>query len=204
KKGLDTLLRALSILGDDFHWHLIHVGSGGQLWRLRRLAKTLRISDHVTWLGAQSQDVVFDLYRQADLFILPCRRASNGDRDGVPNVLVEASSQRLPCISTTMPGVLELLRNEESAVLVPPNDSVALASAIRRLAADPDFRQRLARSAERRIRRDFDYRSGIAFLATLLRQGNVACQTRLAEGISSAGADRSNREGTIDQRETAP
>ena len=69
----------------------------------------------------------------------PCRTAWNGDRDGVPNVLVEASSQRLPCISTTVPGVLELLSNEESAILVPPDDTIALASAIKRLAADPAF-----------------------------------------------------------------
>jgi glycosyltransferase involved in cell wall biosynthesis len=169
KKGLDILLRALSIVGDDLHWRLVHVGGGGQLWRLRRLARTLKISDRITWLGSRSQDEVFGLYRQADLFILPCRTARNGDRDGVPNVLVEASSQRLPCISTTVPGVQELLRNEESAILVPPDDSAALASAIKRLAADLDFRHRLAGSAEQRVRRDFDHRSSIAFLTTLLK-----------------------------------
>ena len=117
---------------------------------------------------------MFGFYRQADLFVLPCRTAWNGDRDGVPNVLVEASSQRLPCISTTVPGVLELLSNEESAILVPPDDTIALASAIKRLAADPAFRERLARSAEQRVRQDFDYRSSIDFLLGLLQHGHEA------------------------------
>jgi glycosyltransferase involved in cell wall biosynthesis len=168
KKGLDILLRALSALGGDLHWRLVHVGGGDQLSSLRRLARALSISDRITWLGTRSQDEVFGLYSQADLFVLPCRTARNGDRDGVPNVLVEASSQRLPCISTTVPGVLELLSNEESAILVPPDDAIALASAIKRMAADPAFRERLARSAEQRVRQDFDYRSSIAFLLGLL------------------------------------
>jgi glycosyltransferase involved in cell wall biosynthesis len=174
KKGLDVLLRALSTLGKDLHWRLVHVGGGGQLSSLQRLARALAISDRITWLGTRSQDDVFGFYRQADLFVLPCRTAWNGDRDGVPNVLVEASSQRLPCISTTVPGVLELLSNEESAILVPPDDTIALASAIRRLAADPAFRGRLARSAEQRVRQDFDYRSSIAFLLGLLERGHEA------------------------------
>jgi glycosyltransferase involved in cell wall biosynthesis len=179
KKGLDILLRALASLGDDFHWRLVHVGAGGQLLSLQRQASALKIGDRITWLGSRSQDEVFDLYRQADLFVLPCRTARNGDRDGVPNVLVEASSQRLPCISTTVPGVLELLRNEESAILVPPNDSAALAFAIKRLAADPDLRDRLARSAEHRVRQNFDYRSSIAFLIDLLRQENDTGQSAM-------------------------
>lgn len=174
KKGLDVLLRALSTLDEDFHWRLIHVGGGGQLSSLQRLARTLAISDRITWLGTRSQDEVLGFYRQADLFVLPCRTARNGDRDGVPNVLVEASSQRLPCISTTVPGVLELLRNEESALLVPPDDTITLASAIKRLAADPAFRGRLARSAERRVRQDFDYSSSITFLVGLLERGHEA------------------------------
>jgi glycosyltransferase involved in cell wall biosynthesis len=171
KKGLDTLLHALSILADDLHWHLVHVGAGDHLSALRRLAQTMKIGDRITWLGSRSPDEVLGLYRNADLFVLPCRTAPNGDRDGVPNVLVEASSQRLACISTTVPGVLELLTDEESAVLVPPNDPRALASAIKRLAADPGFRNRLSRSAENRVRRDFDYRSSITLLLGLLNQG---------------------------------
>jgi glycosyltransferase involved in cell wall biosynthesis len=171
KKGLDVLLRALSTLGGDFHWRLTHVGGGDQLSSLQRLARSLAISDRINWLGTRSQDEVFDFYRQADLFVLPCRTARNGDRDGVPNVLVEASSQRLPCISTAVPGVLEFLSNEESALLVPPDDTTALASAIRRLAIDPAFRARLARSAEQRVRQDFDYRSSVTFLLDLFEAG---------------------------------
>lgn len=172
KKGLDTLLQALSTIKDDLHWHLFHVGVGAQLPALRRQARALKIDNRISWLGSKSQDELFGLYRQADLFVLPCQTARNGDRDGVPNVLLEASSQRLACISTAVPGVLELLTNEESAILVRACDPAALAAAIKRLAADPKFRERLARSAEQRVRQNFDYLTSINFLFHLLEHGH--------------------------------
>jgi glycosyltransferase involved in cell wall biosynthesis len=107
-------------VGADLHWHLVHIGGGDEISSLQRLARSPAMSDCITWLGTSLPDAVFGFYRQAELFVLPCRTARNGDRDGVPNVLVEASSQRLNCILTTVPAVLELLSHEESAILFPP------------------------------------------------------------------------------------
>ena len=84
----------------------------------------------------------------ADIFALACRIAADGDRDGLPNVLVEASSQRLACVSTNISGVPELLTHGETGLLVPPEDPAALALALERAIRDPALR-----SAPRRRRR---------------------------------------------------
>ncbi|MGO8658038.1 glycosyltransferase, partial [Rhizobium ruizarguesonis] len=82
------------------HWRMDHIGGGEELAKLKALASELSISGRIVWKGAMAQEDVLDHYRRADLFALACRIADNGDRDGLPNVLVEASSQRLVCVST--------------------------------------------------------------------------------------------------------
>jgi glycosyltransferase involved in cell wall biosynthesis len=110
---------------------------------------------------------VLGAYRRADLFVLPCRIARSGDRDGLPNVLVEAQSQKLACLSTEVGGVPELIENGETGVLVPPDDSRALADALMRLIEDPQTRRRLGEAGEDRVRRHFDQRGGITQLAEI-------------------------------------
>ncbi len=96
----------------------------------------------VDWRGAQDQEAVLAAYRAADLFVLPCRIAADGDRDGLPNVLVEAQSQGLACLSTDVSGVTELIQAERTGVIVPPEDVGALAAALLRLIGDPVLRAR--------------------------------------------------------------
>jgi glycosyltransferase involved in cell wall biosynthesis len=96
--------------------------------------------------------------------------AADGDRDGVPNVLVEAGSQRLACVSTTVSGVPELVKDGETGVLVPPDDPAALAQAIEKLGRDPALRSRLGAAAERRVRREFDHRASVSFLMRLFAE----------------------------------
>jgi glycosyltransferase involved in cell wall biosynthesis len=110
---------------------------------------------------------VLDHYRRADLFALACRIAANGDRDGLPNVLVEASSQRLVCLSTEVSGVPELLKNGENGLVVPPEDPALLASALEAAIRDPALRKRLGDAAESQVREHFDYHSSIRQLTGL-------------------------------------
>jgi glycosyltransferase involved in cell wall biosynthesis len=110
---------------------------------------------------------VLDHYRRADIFALACRIAANGDRDGLPNVLVEASSQRLPCISTSVSGVPELLVDGENGLLVLPDDPAALANALEMAIRNPALRQRLGDAAEMRVRGHFDYNASITQLSQL-------------------------------------
>jgi glycosyltransferase involved in cell wall biosynthesis len=167
KKGYDVLLEALALLPDDLHWRFEHIGGGELLGNLQEQAEALAIADRVTWKGALAQDEVLDTYRQADLFALACRIGANGDRDGLPNVLVEASSQRLACVSTNISGVPELLSDGENGLLVPPEDPRALAAALERAIRDPALRERLGAAAEQKVRTAFDYHSSVRQLTKL-------------------------------------
>lgn len=166
KKGLDDLLAALARLPPDLDWRLVHVGGGGALASLRRDAERLGIAQRVQWLGPQPQEQVIEQYRCADLFVLPCRVAADGDRDGLPNVLMEAQSQRLACVSTRLSGVPELILDGVTGLLVEPRDVAALSAAIGRLLADPELRQRLAEAGYRRVRGQFRMDAGISELVT--------------------------------------
>ncbi|KXF74914.1 colanic acid biosynthesis glycosyltransferase WcaL [Paramesorhizobium deserti] len=170
KKGFDTLLQALALLPRDLAWRFEHVGGGDQLNRLKGFAQKLGIASRVSWNGALAQEDVLQLYRSADIFTLACRIASDGDRDGLPNVLVEAASQRLPCVSTNVSGIPELLTDGETGVLVPPDDPKALARALEYVIRDPTLRVRLGDAAERRVRVHFDHQSSIGQLKNLFEQ----------------------------------
>ncbi|CCM79373.1 putative glycosyl transferase [Rhizobium mesoamericanum STM3625] len=170
KKGYETLLRALALLPRELNWRFEHIGGGDKLPKLRALAAELNISDRISWKGALAQEDVLDHYRRADAFALACRIASNGDRDGLPNVLVEASSQRLPCVSTAVSGVPELLVDGENGMVVPPQDPVAFAGALETMIRDPALRLRLGDAAERRVREHFDHEASIGQLGRLFEE----------------------------------
>ncbi|MGE5442635.1 MAG: glycosyltransferase, partial [Bacteroidota bacterium] len=112
-----------------------------------------------------SQQDVLRAYRAADLFVLACRIAEDGDRDGLPNVLMEAQSQRLACISTTVSAIPELIDDGETGLLVPPDDPAGLARAMERLIRFPDLRVLLGAAGMRRVRSRFSLERGIDRLA---------------------------------------
>lgn len=164
KKGYEDLLRALSGLPADLHWRFRHVGGGPLRSRLLHLARDLGVADRVTWLGAEPQGVVLTELRQADLFVLASRIAKDGDRDGLPNVLMEAASQELASVATRVSGIPELIEDGVTGVLVAPNDGTALSQALDDLIRDPARRLRLGRAARARLERDFASAPGIARL----------------------------------------
>jgi glycosyltransferase involved in cell wall biosynthesis len=167
KKGFDRLLDALAQLPPDLSWRFTHVGGGDHLVALKAQAQRLGIADRITWRGALAQADVLEAYRNADLFILPSRIATDGDRDGLPNVLVEAQSQRLACISTAVSAIPEFIEDGRTGCLVPPDDVEALAGSITVLAGDPERRARLGAAGERRVRDHFDAEHGLAQLVAL-------------------------------------
>ncbi len=171
KKGYDTLLKALALLPHDLAWRFEHTGGGEKLPELKALASSLGIAERIHWKGALAQEEVLEHYRRADLFALACRIANDGDRDGLPNVLVEASSQRLPCISTTVSGIPELITHGENGLLVEPDQPEALAKVLQAAIRNPELRHRLGYAAEHRVRAHFDHRSSIGQLVQLFEQG---------------------------------
>lgn len=157
KKGYDDLIAALAQLPGNMHWHLDHIGGGPRLQRLQAAARTAGIEDRITWHGPQAHDKVLAAYRRADLFVLASRIAGDGDRDGLPNVLMEAQSQGLACIATAISAIPELIRDQETGLLVPERDPAALAAALAALIANPDRRNRLGRAGQQRIRAAFSH-----------------------------------------------
>lgn len=167
KKGYDVLLKALAKLPPDLHWHFTHIGGGDELSKLKALADELGLQKRLTWKGALDQRDVLEHYRTSDLFALACRVTSDGDRDGLPNVMVEAASQGLPVVSTTVSGIVELFENETNSLLVESEDIDQLAGALDRMIRDPALRDRLSTTAEAKVRSEFDYHNSIRDLDRL-------------------------------------
>jgi len=157
KKGYEILLDALARLPDGLSWRLVHIGGGPLRAALTARADMLGIAGRISWLGAQPQRKVLEQYRAADVFVLASRIASDGDRDGLPNVLMEAQSQGLACLSTRVSAIAELILDDGTGILVDPSDPGALADALQRVIVSPELRARLGSAGMKRARALFDH-----------------------------------------------
>jgi glycosyltransferase involved in cell wall biosynthesis len=170
KKGYADVLQALALLPKEAGWRFHHIGGGPLLEDLKSLADTLQIADRITWQGAAPQEQVLEAYRAADIFVLASCIAEDGDRDGLPNVLMEAQSQRLAVVATNLPGIAELILPGETGLLVPPNAPETLSGALLSLMRDPTLRARLAEAGFERVRRNFSLERGIDDLERRFRE----------------------------------
>ena len=173
KKGYDDLLQALAMLPAGANWRLTQIGGGELAKPLAQTAVRLGLADRIDWLGARPQGQVIEALRAADLFVLACREGDGGDRDGLPNVLMEAATQGLPILSTDFAGVPEFVTDGVEGLLVPPQDPAALAAALTRLIGEPALRLRLGAAAHARVTGDFSAGAGIGRIAALLTQDGV-------------------------------
>ncbi|MXQ12858.1 glycosyltransferase [Microvirga makkahensis] len=169
KKGYGDLIQALAALPGDLHWRFAHVGGGELLAGFKKQAQQAGIADRVAFLGAKAQPDIIALLREADLFVLPSRKAASGDRDGLPNVIMEAASQRLAIVATDFAGIPEFIRSGVEGELVPPGDWEALSNALNLLAREPERRKILGEAAYRRLRQDFSMEGGIDVLESRFR-----------------------------------
>lgn len=183
KKGLDTLLQALAALPKTLHWHFTHIGGGGELDTLQKMADTLGIAEHVTWLGAVTQSVVLEHYQRADLFALACRITEDGDRDGLPNVLVESASQGLPCVTTHISAIPEAFEHQRDALLVEPDNVEALRDALELAITNPTLRWELGQAAATNVRTRFDHHTSIAQLLELFAGVEVESEQVKAKNV---------------------
>lgn len=175
KKGLGDLLAAADILRHRGRVFRLEIIGGGPLREpLKAQAKRLGLADRVRLPGAQAHDVVCLAYHRASVFVLPCVVASNGDRDGIPNVLLEAMASGVPVLSTPVSGIPELIESGRDGLLVPPNDPAALAEAIDKLLASQELRERLARAARAKIESSFSLDASAERLFALFGQAEQA------------------------------
>ncbi len=174
KKGFDRLIAAFTLLPKDLPWEWVHIGGGDLKHALQAQAEKSGVLDRIDWRGACDQPEVIAAMRNADIFILPSRIADDGDRDGLPNVLMEAASQKLPIISASVSAIPEFIDTGVHGLLV-QDDPTELAAAIIELASDPVKRMQYAQAAYTRLSADFGMDAGITKLFARLQ---TLCATR--------------------------
>jgi glycosyltransferase involved in cell wall biosynthesis len=174
KKGLPTVYRALRHLRDQgFPIQHTLIGDGEDRKQILSLIRELGL-DHLTqWLGSQPHPVVLEHYRQADLFVLGCEVAPNGDRDGIPNVFLESMAMGVPVVATRVSAIPELLEDGKTGLLVPPGQPEKMAHAMTRLLTDSDLRERVISEAGERVIREFDNTVLIGDLAALYKKVGI-------------------------------
>jgi glycosyltransferase involved in cell wall biosynthesis len=166
KKGLPTVFRALRSLqevGLPFRHTLI--GDGDDREMLLGMVADLGLQARCRWLGTLAHGAVIDHFRRAHAFVLGCEVAANGDRDGIPNVLVESMAMGVPVVATEVSAIPELVVDGAHGLLVPSKDPVALAQGLALILTDTDLRQKVIPAARQRVRSLFDNRVLIDKLA---------------------------------------
>ena len=165
KKGVDLTLRAFAELRQTHpHSELVIVGGGPLRDELPKLAATLGVAEHVRFRGFLDQARLREEMRGADMFVHPSRVAGDGNREGVPNSMLEAMASGVPVVATRHGGIPEAVTDGVSGLLVPENDVPALVGAMRRLLEDGALAQRLGMGARRAIEEKFDREANIRLL----------------------------------------
>lgn len=169
KKGFPYLFEACQILkqkGHNFRCQI--VGYGPMKEELQQLIETLEIDDRVSLLGQMAQDEVVKLYAKADIFALPCKITEDGDRDGIPNVLIEAMAMEVPVVSTDISGISELIEHKINGILIPEKDAKALAEELEQLLTQPQLVRELKKACRSKVLQQFSLDKNIKQIKDLL------------------------------------
>jgi glycosyltransferase involved in cell wall biosynthesis len=172
KKGFTYLVEACRLLQDQgykFECRIIG-GTDPHAAVINETIQRLQLNKVVTLHTAVTQEELRRIYQQATIFALPCQVIENGDRDGIPNVLVEAMAMALPVVSTDISGIPELIEPRVNGLLVPPRDAATLAAALAELLNDAELRHRLGQAARVKVRRYFDAHQNILALKGLFAE----------------------------------
>jgi colanic acid/amylovoran biosynthesis glycosyltransferase len=174
-KGQSILVEACRILRDrGITVRCRLIGDGEDERRLRDQIAAAQLEAIVTLDGRRTRDQVIAALGDADLLVTPSVAASDGKREGIPVVLMEAMSCGLPVVASRLSGIPELVGNEVEGLLVPPGDAGALASAIERLRDDPALRARLGAAARRRIEQEFDLTTNARLILDRIARAGAA------------------------------
>ena len=171
KKGLKTVFRAVKwLLENGFTVQHALVGDGEDREKILAYIKGLDLNGVISWHGTQPHQAVLGFYRRADVFVLGCEVAANGDRDGIPNVLLESMAMGVPVVATTVSAIPELVQDSDTGLLVPPGEPEKLAAAIVRILTEDDLRERIVRKARERVMQEFYNHDHIQRLAEIYRR----------------------------------
>jgi len=165
KKGVDLTLRAFAeVLRLQPDAELVIAGGGPLRDQLQQLAGELGIAPRVRFAGFLSQPELREEMYRADLFVHPSRTSEDGNREGIPNSMLEAMAGGAPVVATLHGGIPEAVTDGVSGLLVPENDAAALAAAMSRVMGDEALARRLAEGGRRAVEAKFDRAANIRVL----------------------------------------
>ena len=182
KKGLDTLIDACRLLrGRGLPFRCEIVGYGEEHARLKHLIDSYDLGDCVTLPGKMVRDGVIERYARTAVYVQPSRITADGDRDGIPNVLLEAMAVGLPVVASRVSGIPELVRHRQNGLLVEADDPAALADAIAELIGDEALGAKLGRNARATVTENFNNHRNLQLVLQLLEHAhespdNTACR----------------------------
>ena len=175
KKGFVDLIEACAILAEEGHKFTCRIiGAGEQEIELRVRIARLGLEDRVELVGPRPQNELVQLVQDAAVLAAPCVVGADGNRDGLPTVLLEAMALGTPCVSTVVTGIPEAIRDGETGLMVSQRDPAALAAAIGRLLQEPYLRDRLADRARRLVEAEFDVKRNAAQLREMFHTAGKA------------------------------
>jgi len=187
KKGFPYLLEACRMLKEKgYEFRCLIVGEGPERAKLEHAVAALGLNGVVGLPGSCSQEELLGFYRQSTAFVLSCVVGRNGDRDGIPNVLLEAMAVGLPVISTPISGIPEVIQDGHNGLLAPQRDVQALASAIGAVLEDMALRERLSSNARSTVVERFDSTRNVDVFASLFHGTGIRKSQRelpVAQGV---------------------
>jgi glycosyltransferase involved in cell wall biosynthesis len=171
RKGAPILVEACRILAErGVTFRCVIVGDGPQRTLVEQLVEQYALQEAIELTGVVFQENLKEYLNQADVFVLPCITASNGDMDGIPVVLMEAMAMEIATVSTYVSGIPELIEDGVNGLLVQEKDAVALADTLQRLLEDDELRLRLGKNGRQKVIREFDIDKTTAQLTTLFEK----------------------------------
>lgn len=170
KKGLPTLYKALRILkSKKFSFEHVLIGDGDDKEKILQLIRDLQLDDCCSCLGTRTHKEVLKQFEKSDLFVLACEIARNGDRDGIPNVLVESLAMGVPGLSTTVSAIPEILLHNKSGLTIAPSEPATMAGAIKESLENQILRKTIIQGGIKHTSKHFDNRKLVAKLGAIFK-----------------------------------
>jgi glycosyltransferase involved in cell wall biosynthesis len=190
KKGFAILIAACRLLKEKrVRFTCEIVGTGACSNQLKEKIRQCEVGELVRLVGPLPQQVLREHYARAMVFVLPCVRATDGDRDILPNAIKEAMAVGVPVVTTRLEAIEELIHDGVSGLLVEPGDASGLAAKLELVLSEPGLRRELAAQGRKVIEECFDRRSNFAGLKSLLlsaAQAGVASRVAANEAIAES------------------
>jgi glycosyltransferase involved in cell wall biosynthesis len=157
KKGIKFLVLACALLKErGCKYDCLLIGEGPEKINIEKMIKDFGLSAEVTLIDPLPNDRVMRYYGESTIIVMPCVNAQDGERDGIPNVLLEAMSCGSPVVATNISGIPELIEDGENGLLVPEKDEVSLATAIEKILNSENLRKKLSENGRNTVKTKFN------------------------------------------------